>query len=100
MEITDATYAAEIQAKMDKLNEKAARKKEKAGPQGTIVSMVRHIETRDKKNVVTLDETYKTFGRAGNRIYGLNKSGRYILLKKCKNSTKAKRLMKIIKEGV
>jgi hypothetical protein len=97
MEVTDATYAAEIQAKMDKLNEKTEKKKEKAG---TIVSMVRHIETRDKRNVVSLDESYKTFGRAGNRIYGLNKSGRYILLKKCKNSTKAKRLFAIIEEGV
>ena len=66
----------------------------KLGLIGKLFTFEDHIKLRDKKNINTIIETKGAYGRAGNRIYVLDKNGEFILDKKFKNSTKAKEFMK------
>jgi len=63
---------------------------------GKFVSFEDHVKSRSKSNVSTITKSKDGYGRAGNRIYTLNKNGEYTLFKKCKNSTKAKKFMETL----
>jgi len=57
----------------------------------TVVTMEQHMESRTKGKYA--DEVHGLFARAGNRIYVEDMFGEYVLAMKCKNATKAKKIM-------
>ena len=98
MEVTDKKYADELEFKMKKEARKTKRWiKRQNGVIGKIVSFKDNLKNRSKENISTVTEKYGYYGRANNRVYIRNETGHYILFKKFKNSTKAKKFMKGIK---
>jgi hypothetical protein len=81
-----------IKDRIERRNKKL-EKKRKLGLLGILVTFADHIKTRSKSNITTIEESINGYGRAGNRVYELNNNGEYILFRKFKNTTKAKKFI-------
>lgn len=95
MEVTDTKYLEQIEAQQERMAKREQRKNQKRGWLGRWVSFKSHIAGRSKKNVTAIEDRVGILGRAGNRVY-IEINGDYVLYKKFKNSTKAKKFMKIM----
>ena len=63
--------------------------KRKLGLLGRFISFEDHVKEKQSNRII--EETKNNYGRSGNRIYVLNDNGEFMLFKKLKNSTKAKK---------
>lgn len=89
----DKIFAGKIEQAKARREKKLALKK-KMGLLGKLVSFQEYIESRDKRNITTIEETKGKYGRAGNRVYiFVDRYDKFFLDKKFKNSTKAKKFM-------
>ena len=87
----DKEFAARVERKIERRKKKLAKKRE-LGMLGAYLSFKDHIKNRQKANIVAIEDVAGNYGRARNRIYRL-KNEEYILFKKYKNISKAKKFM-------
>ncbi len=89
--LTEEERKEVIKQRIEKRLKKLELKK-KLGILGRFISFKDHL--KEKYQNRTIEETKGNYGRSGNRIYTLNSNGEFILFKKFKNSTKAKKWLR------